>query len=124
MICYEAIFPSILRATSSRPDLVLQITNDAWFGRFSGPYQHLQILKMRAIETGVPVARSANTGISAVISANGKIIERLPLGTQGSLELNIPKALNSTVYYSWGENIFFIMFLSLMLLGIIVKRHY
>ena len=124
LICYEAIFPSILRATSSRPDLVLQITNDAWFGRFSGPYQHLQILKMRAIETGVPVARSANTGISAVISANGKIIESLPLGTQGSLELNIPKALNSTVYYNWGENIFFIMFLSLMLLGIIVKRHY
>jgi apolipoprotein N-acyltransferase len=124
LICYEAIFPSILRATSSRPDLVLQITNDAWFGRFSGPYQHLQILKMRAIETGVPVARSANTGISAVISATGKIIESLPLETQGSLELNIPKALNSTVYYNWGENIFFIMFLSLMLFGIIVKRHY
>jgi apolipoprotein N-acyltransferase len=124
LICYEAIFPSILRATSSRPDLVLQITNDAWFGRFSGPYQHLQILRMRAIETGLPVARSANTGISAVISANGKIIESIPLGAQGSLELNIPEALNATVYYNWGENIFFIMFLFLSLLRIIVKRHY
>jgi len=78
LICYEAIFPSILRATPNRADLIIQITNDAWFGRFSGPYQHLEILKMRAIETGIPVARSANTGISAVISANGKIIDSLP----------------------------------------------
>ena len=72
----------------------------------------------------MPVARSANTGISAVISANGKIIDSVPLGAQGSLELNIPEALNATVYYNWGENIFFIMFLFLSLLRTIVKRHY
>ena len=72
----------------------------------SGPYQHLEILKMRAIETGIPVARSANTGISAVISANGKIIDSLPLETQGSLELAIPQALKPTFYFIWGDSIF------------------
>tara|TARA_B100001057_G_scaffold346441_1_gene347751 strand:+ start:118 stop:1563 length:1446 start_codon:yes stop_codon:yes gene_type:complete len=124
LICYEAIFPSILRATSSRPDFILQITNDAWFGRFSGPYQHLQILKMRAIETGLPVARSANTGISAVISANGTIVDSLPLETEGSLELGLPKAFQPTIYYNWGESIFYIMILSLLLVHIINKRYY
>jgi len=123
LICYEAIFPSILRATANRADLILQITNDAWFGRFSGPYQHLEILKMRAIETGIPVARSANTGISAVISANGKIIDSLPLETQGSLELALPKAFQPTIYYKWGDSIFFIMILSLLLTRLINKRY-
>ena len=124
LICYEAIFPSILRATLSRPDFILQITNDAWFGRFSGPYQHLQILKMRAIETGLPVARSANTGISAVISANGKIVDSLPLETEGSMELGLPKAFQPTIYYNWGNSIFFIMIFSLLLLHLIHKRYY
>ena len=124
LICYEAIFPSILRATLSRPDFILQITNDAWFGRFSGPYQHLQILKMRAIETGLPVARSANTGISAIISANGTIIGSLPLETEGSLELALPKAFQPTIYYNWGDSIFFIMILSLLLMHLIHKRYY
>ena len=124
LICYEAIFPSILRATASRPDLIIQITNDAWFGRFSGPYQHLEILKMRAIETGIPVARSANTGISAVISANGKVIDSLPLETQGSLELTIPRGLKPTFYFIWGESIFFMMILSLITMRLLVKRYY
>ena len=124
LICYEAIFPSVLRATPGRPDFILQITNDAWFGRFSGPYQHLQILKMRAIETGLPVARSANTGISAVISANGTIVDSLPLEAEGSLELGLPKAFQPTIYYNWGDSIFFIMILSLLLLHLIHKRYY
>jgi len=124
LICYEAIFPSILRATANRPDLIIQITNDAWFGRFSGPYQHLEILKMRAIETGIPVARSANTGISAVISANGKVIDSLPLETQGSLELTIPRGLKPTFYFIWGDSIFFMMILSLITMRLLVKRYY
>ncbi len=124
LICYEAIFPSILRATLSRPDFILQITNDAWFGRFSGPYQHLQILKMRAIETGLPVARSANTGISAVISANGNIVDSLPLETEGSLEVGLPKAFQPTIYYNWGDSIFCIMILSLLIMRLIDKRYY
>ena len=124
LICYEAIFPNILRATANRPDLIIQITNDAWFGRFSGPYQHLEILKMRAIETGIPVARSANTGISAVISANGKVIDSLPLETQGSLELTIPRGLKPTFYFIWGESIFFMMILSLITMRLLVKRYY
>ena len=124
LICYEAIFPSILRAPANRPDLIIQITNDAWFGRFSGPYQHLEILKMRAIETGIPVARSANTGISAVISANGKVIDSLPLETQGSLELTIPRGLKPTFYFIWGDSIFFMMILSLITMRLLVKRYY
>ena len=79
---------------------------------------------MRAIETGLPVVRSANTGISAVISANGKIVDSLPLETEGSMELSLPEAFQPTVYYNWGNSIFFIMILSLLLLHLIHKRYY
>jgi Apolipoprotein N-acyltransferase len=79
---------------------------------------------MRAIETGIPVARSANTGISAVISANGKIIDSLPLETQGSLKLAIPQALKPTFYFTWGDSIFLMMILSLITMRLIVKRYY
>ena len=122
LICYEAIFPSILRETSYRADLIIQFTNDAWFGRFWS-MQHLEILKMRAIETGIPVARSANTGISAVISANGKIIDSLPLETQGSLKLAIPQALNP-LFILHGVIVFLMMILSLLTIRLIVKRYY
>ncbi|MEM7320595.1 MAG: apolipoprotein N-acyltransferase, partial [Pseudomonadota bacterium] len=86
LICYEAVFPQDVLASAERPDVLLQITNDAWFGEQSGPYQHLAQARMRAIEQGLPMIRVANTGVSAMIDPLGRIVESLPLGTAGYVD--------------------------------------
>ncbi|MGC9371525.1 MAG: apolipoprotein N-acyltransferase [Paracoccaceae bacterium] len=102
LICYEAIFPQDLRA-ATRPDWILQVTNDAWFGAFSGPYQHLAQARLRAVEQGLPVLRSANTGVSAVIDAKGRVLDSLPLNTAGHLTVPLPPALPATPYARIGD---------------------
>ena len=102
LICYEAIFPQDLRA-ATRPGWLLQITNDAWFGAFSGPYQHLAQARLRAVEQGLPVLRSANTGVSAVIDARGRVLDSLPLDTAGHLTVALPPALPETPYARLGD---------------------
>lgn len=103
LICYEAVFPQDLRAAPTRPDWVLQITNDAWFGSFSGPYQHLAQARLRAVEQGLPVVRSANTGVSAVIDGHGRVTGALALNTAGQLTLPVPPALEPTLYARMGD---------------------
>lgn len=103
MICYEAIFPNELRRVSERPDWMLQVTNDAWFGDFSGPYQHLAQARARSVELGLPMVRVANTGVSAVIDARGKILDSLPLGQAGFLDVPLPTPLPPTIYAKSGD---------------------
>ena len=103
LICYEAIFPRDLRAAPGRADWILQITNDAWFGTFSGPQQHLVQARFRAIEFGLPLARAANTGVSAVVDARGRVVAALPLGQDGRLDANLPGALPATLYARLGD---------------------
>lgn len=102
LICYEAIFPQNLRL-GTRPDWVLQVTNDAWFGEVSGPFQHLAQARMRAVEQGLPVIRAANTGVSAVIDARGRVRSELGLGVQGFLDAPLPAALPPTPYARTGD---------------------
>lgn len=102
LICYEAIFPQHMRGLDNRPGWLLQITNDGWFGRFSGPYQHLAQARLRAIETGLPLIRAANTGVSAVIDAHGDIRQSLPLGESGKIDAVLPGALPPTRWSGWG----------------------
>lgn len=102
LICYEAVFPRYARLTP-RPDMLLQLTNDAWFGTFSGPYQHLAQARMRAIETGLPMVRVANTGVSAVIDAKGRITHQIPLNAAGFLDAPRPVALPPTLYARTGD---------------------
>ncbi len=102
LICYEAVFPRNLRSTE-RPDWILQATNDAWFGTRLGPYQHFAQARLRAIETGLPLVRAANTGISAVIDARGRIEAALPLGQMGALDAELPGALPPTAYAATGD---------------------
>ena len=102
LICYEVVFPQDLRSVD-RPELLLQITNDAWFGEFSGPYQHLAQARMRAIEQGLPMIRVANTGVSAVIDARGRVIASIPLGMHGHLDAPQPKSLPKTLYATTGD---------------------
>lgn len=102
LICYEAVFPQDLRGTE-RPAWLLQITNDAWFGTFSGPFQHAAQSRLRAIEQGLPLARAANTGVTEMIDARGRITAALPFGTQGFLDVALPGALPAPPYARWGE---------------------
>nr|WP_038651170.1 apolipoprotein N-acyltransferase [Roseibacterium elongatum] len=103
MICYEAIFPTDIRRVDTRPDWMLHITNDAWFGTFSGPYQHLALARLRAAEQGLPLLRAANTGISGVIDARGRVVAALPLGEAGALDVALPPALPPTLYARTGD---------------------
>ncbi len=98
LICYEAIFPGDIAASGERPGWIVNLTNDGWFGNSTGPYQHLQQARLRAIEEGLPMVRAANTGISAVIDPSGRIVARLGLGIEGVLDSTLPTALPPTLY--------------------------
>ena len=103
LICYEAVFPRDIREAPGRADLLLQITNDAWFGSFSGPYQHLAQARLRAVENALPMVRVGNTGISALISADGEILDSLPLNTEGYLDVALPPPSAATPYSRFGD---------------------
>lgn len=103
LICYEAIFPQHIRALPDRPGWLLQITNDAWFGQFSGPYQHLAQARLRAVQSGLPLVRAANTGVSAVIDARGSMRDTLPLNSAGFIDAALPGALPETPWVRWGD---------------------
>ncbi len=102
MICYEAIFPRHIRQVA-RPDYMVNITNDAWFGSFAMPFQHLALAQLRAAEQGLPVIRAANTGVSAVIDARGRVVDALPMDVQGVLDVRLPVALPPTIYARTGD---------------------
>ncbi len=103
LICYEAIFAEEL-GTTPRPDWLVQITNDAWFGASAGPYQHFAQARMRAIEQGLPLARAANTGISGMIDPYGRIVAALPLLTAGHVDAVLPGPLAAPPPYArWGD---------------------
>src|SRR2546421_8950236 len=103
LICYEAIFPEDVAAREDRAGWMVTLTNDGWFGISTGPYQHLQQARLRAIEQGLPMVRAANTGISAVIDPVGRVVARLGLGVEGVLDSTLPAAITPTVYARAGD---------------------
>jgi apolipoprotein N-acyltransferase len=103
LICYEAVFPEEVNAAPERPDWILQVTNDAWFGVWTGPFQHFAQARLRAIEQGLPLVRVANTGVTAVVDARGRVVAELPFGTVGALDAVLPGALPPTAYNRFGE---------------------
>lgn len=109
LICYEVIFPGAVTPVNSRPEWLFNLTNDAWFGLSSGPYQHLAAAQLRAVEEGLPVVRVANTGISAVIDGYGQITARLGLGRKGFVDSPLPLALPAPLFSRIGNMIFFIV---------------
>ena len=109
LICYEAIFPG--KATESgaghqRPRLLLNVTNDGWFGLTSGPYQHFAQARLRAIEDGLPLIRVANTGVSAIIDPYGRVLDSLPLGVDGVIDGRLPQPASAPLFSRWGQRIF------------------
>jgi apolipoprotein N-acyltransferase len=121
LICYEAIFPNELMPNGPRPDWMVNVTNDGWFGISSGPYQHLQEARIRAVEQGLPLVRAANTGISAVIDPLGRIVDALPLGSEGLLNTRLPRSVDSPVYARVGD-VPAAMILTIALLVVIRRR--
>ncbi|MCP3462281.1 apolipoprotein N-acyltransferase [Bradyrhizobium sp. CCGUVB23] len=103
LICYEAIFPGDVAGREERPGWIVNLTNDGWFGISTGPHQHMEQARMRAIELGLPLVRSANTGISAVVDPVGRVVASLGLGIEGVLDSGLPTAIPPTVYARVGD---------------------
>ncbi len=105
LVCYEVIFSGQVVDKNNRPSWLFNATNDGWYGISFGPHQHLAMTQTRAIEEGLPLVRSANTGVSAVIDPMGRILKQLPLGQQGVIDSDLPKALPPTIYARFGVKI-------------------
>jgi apolipoprotein N-acyltransferase len=110
LICYEAIFPGAVTDPYNRPQLLVNVTNDGWYGYTSGPYQHFAIARVRAIEEGMPLARAANTGVSAIVDSYGRITAQLDLGGHGFIDGALPFALPPTLFERYGEIFLWIFF--------------
>ncbi len=123
LICYEAVFARDMRsapyADLARPDYLLQLTNDAWFGNLSGPYQHLAQARLRAIEQGLPMVRVANTGVTALIGPRGRVLAQIPLGAAGYRDVRVPAPLPPTFYARFGDIPAYVL-LIMMLTGLSV----
>ena len=122
-ICYEAIFPEAL-FTAKRPDWILNVTNDGWFGNSAGPYQHLAQLRFRAIEQGIGVVRVANTGISAIIDTTGGYVYRSDLGGVAVFDSQIPRASEVTLYGQFGDFMLFGLMGILLFIPILKRQFY
>lgn len=128
LICYEAIFPGeVLPAPQAdgrvqRPGLLLNVTNDGWFGQTSGPYQHFAQARLRTIEEGLPLVRAANTGISGIIDPYGRILKDLPLGVAGVLDSGLPKPIAPTLYSRHPVSSIAIVFLTILIASFFGRR--
>ncbi len=111
LICYEILFPGAV-VGERRPGWFVNVTDDSWFGPSTGPYQHLLAARVRAIEEGIPVARDANTGVSAVIDALGRIRASLGLGKTGIVDSGLPRAVSQTPYVRFGDWSFALLLLA------------
>jgi apolipoprotein N-acyltransferase len=101
LICYEVIFPgSVVPAV--RPGFLVNVTNDAWFGISAGPWQHLAAARLRAAEEGLPLLRAAQTGISAVFDARGRVVARMGLAETGVVLAPLPQAAAPTPFARLG----------------------
>ncbi len=112
LICYEILFPGEVYLKEDRPAVIVNITNDAWYGVSPGPFQHALMANYRAIETGLPVIRSANTGMSVVTDAHGRTLAKTALNERINLDIFIPLATDEATPYSKWRNLPFYVMLS------------
>jgi apolipoprotein N-acyltransferase len=107
LICYEIIFPgTVIAPGATRPQWLLNVTNDAWYGETPGPYQHFEQARVRAVEEGLPLVRAANSGISAIVDPYGRVLATLGLDEVGVVEGGLPASLPPTLYALFGDLIF------------------
>ncbi len=123
LICYEVIFSGRVAKKIYRPHWLLNLTNDAWFGRSSGPYQHFAASRLRAVEEGLPLVRVANTGISGVVDAYGRVIRRLGLGEEGVVDSPLPvERASQTVFSRFGHWVTLLLLIMALGAGFLLKN--
>jgi len=118
----EIIYSGKIKKKNQLPDLVINFSEDAWFGRSIGPHQHFTKAIYRSIEEGVFIARSANKGISAFVNPNGRVLKSLNTRESGNIELNFPHFSKSTLFSKYGNKIFFLIILLYIFLTLIFKK--
>ncbi len=121
LVCYEIIFPGAALPPGARPGWMLNVTDDAWFGDTPGPYQHFLQARVRAVEEGLPLVRSANSGISAIVDAHGRVIASLGLGHMGVVNGDLPVGLPATPYARFGDLIFAVLLAVSAVGGLLTK---
>ena len=122
LVCYEAIFPGEIVGDANRPRWLLNLTNDAWFGQTAGPYQHFTMSRVRAAEEGIPLVRVANTGISGIADAYGRVVVQSALGETRIIDAALPVSLDAlTPYARWGDAGFLIILLTLAIYTLAIK---
>jgi apolipoprotein N-acyltransferase len=122
LICYEAIFPGQVVNAADRPDWMVNVTNDAWFGTSAGPRQHLAAARLRTVEEGLPLLRAANTGISVAFDARGHEITRLGMEQTGFRIVSLPGPLPRTIFARFGLLVPGILAASLLVGGLLASR--
>ncbi len=122
LICYEIIYSGQIKKSNEFPDIVVNISEDAWFGKSIGPYQHFSKAIYRSVEEGVFIARSANKGISAFIDPNGRVLKSLNTREAGNIELNFPYFSSKTLFSKWGNKIFFLIIFLYIFLILILRK--
>ncbi len=122
LICYEIIYSGKIKKKNQFPDLAINISEDAWFGRSIGPYQHFTKAIYRSVEEGIFIARSANRGISAFINPNGRVLKSLKMRESGNIELNFPYFNKTNLFSNYGNKIFFLIILLYIFLILIFKK--
>lgn len=123
LICYEAIFPEESRTDNTKADVIINVTNDAWYGDSSGPYQHFAMVKLRAVENGIPLIRVANNGITGVINPLGKVLVSTNLNDIASVNTFVPTKLSEPTFFALnGSIIVYGTIVGLVLLSIIFHR--
>jgi apolipoprotein N-acyltransferase len=103
LVCYEALFPGNIVQGPERPGVLINVTNDGWFGETTGPYQHFHQSRVRAVEEGAPLIRAANNGISAVVDPFGRVLQSLGLDVRGQIDSPLPKAVAPPLYARFGD---------------------
>ncbi len=123
LICYEAIFPGAVVQGEARPGLLLNVTNDGWFGDLTGPFQHFHQSRVRAVEEGVPLVRASNNGVSAMVDPYGRVVHRLGLNRKGSFDTALPAALPPPLYGRYGDMTFAALLLLSAVLLVFRRRN-
>jgi apolipoprotein N-acyltransferase len=124
LICYEVIFPDEIvprGPMQERPGVLLNVTNDGWFGRTPGPYQHFAQARLRAIEEGLPLVRAANTGISAIVDPFGRMLGHLPLGEQGVLDGGLPESIAAPAFAQFPNIIVFALWAAVLSCAVLAR---
>ena len=125
LICYEIIFPNQITDKNNRPEWIINMTNDGWYGLSAGPHQHLATAQLRAAEEGLTIVRAANSGISAVISKTGKIIKSASLHSKQNLDFYLPQNLSyKTIYSQYGNYSFFVFALLLSIIAFSISLYH